>query len=328
MGKIELSQAIKDEHEKYFKETIYEKLKEKIATCNNDFLRWFYTYCDDEDRWKILAIGEYSELLEFQRELDRALVAQYPQYPTFKSMVSSKEGKVIRDDILSFFGYKKFTEIINDRKWSAYKFVCMAGVRVCPYCKRQYITPDISKSGRMRGDIDHFLAKSEYPHFSMSIYNWVLSCPLCNRSLKGARGFSDQAPSPYEYDYNEMYYFYADFGKLDCDDGCIRTVSVDPYIDEILDMFHIKDIYQVHSNVAKEFFQKSISYPPELIENLIGNTAINLYKNFSELRKVLLGYPCKENIDDEALGKLKSDLAIQAGLENELDLDGEKYNVD
>lgn len=328
MGKIELSQAIKDEHEKYFKETIYEKLKEKIATCDNDFLRWFYTYCDDEDRWKILAIGEYSELLEFQRELDSAFVARYPQYPTFKSMVSSKEGQAVRDDILSFFGYDKFTEVRSDLKWSAYKFAYMLGLRVCSYCKRQYITPYISKSGRMRGDIDHFWAKSEYPHFSMSIHNWVLSCPLCNRSLKGTRGFSNQAPSPYEYDYNEMYYFYADFGKLDCDDGCIRTVSVESDIDEILDMFHIKAVYQVHSNVAREFFQKSISYPPELIENLIGNTAINLYKNSSELRKVLLGYPCKENIDDEALGKLKYDLAIQAGLENELDLDGEKYNVD
>lgn len=28
------------------------------------------------------------------------------------------------------------------------------------------------------------------------------------------------------------------------------------------------------------------------------------------------------------LGNLKYDLAIQAGLENELDLEGEKYNVD
>ena len=328
MGKIELSQAIKDEHENYLKETIYEKLKEKIATCDNDFLRWFYTYCDNEDRWKILAIGEYSELLEFQRELDRAFAARYPQYLTFQSMVSSEEDKAVRDDILSFFGYDKFSRVKSDIKWSAYKFAYMLGMRVCPYCKRQYITPYICQDGRMRGDIDHFLAKSEYPHFSMSIYNWVLSCLLCNRSLKGSKGFSNQAPSPYEYDYNEMYYFYADFGKLDCDDGCIRTVSVDPHIDEILDMFHIKAVYQVHSNVAREFFQKSISYPPELIENLIGNTAINLYKNFSELRKVLLGYPCKENIDDEALGKLKYDLAIQAGLENELDLDGEKYNVD
>lgn len=328
MGKIELSQAIKDEHEKYFKETIYEKLKEKIATCDNDFLRWFYTYCDDEDRWKILAIGEYSELLEFQRELDRAFAARYPQYLTFQSMVSSEEDKAVRDDILSFFGYDKFSRVKSDIKWSAYKFAYMLGMRVCPYCKRQYITPYICQDGRMRGDIDHFLAKSEYPHFSMSIYNWVLSCLLCNRSLKGSKGFSNQAPSPYEYDYNEMYYFYADFGKLDCDDGCIRTVSVESDIDEILDMFHIKAVYQVHSNVAREFFQKSISYPPELIENLIGNTAINLYTNSSELRKVLLGYPCKENIDDEALGKLKYDLAIQAGLENELDLDGEKYNVD
>ena len=40
MGKIELSQAIKDEHENYFKKTIYEKLKKKIATCNNNFLRF------------------------------------------------------------------------------------------------------------------------------------------------------------------------------------------------------------------------------------------------------------------------------------------------
>lgn len=316
MSKIKLSIAIKIRHWKYFKEHIYERIEEKCSEVDNNILRWFYQYCNDKSRCMILAIGEYKELLNFQRELESAFELAFPNDGTFANVLDTHTE--IRDDIIAFFGYKYFTSTKNVGKWSAYEFVGMLGLRVCSYCNRQYITMYKANNGRMRADIDHFLPKSKYPYFSMSIYNLVLSCALCNRSFKGKKVLTENAPNPYEHDYNRMYYFYIDLPKIDCDDGCIRVVPAEESINEILSMFHIKQIYQVHSNIAKEFIQKSISYPPELVENLIKNTPINLYSNELKLQSALLGYPCKEDIYNDVLGKLKYDFAIQTGLANRL----------
>ena len=58
-------------------------------------------------------------------------------------------------------------------------------VRVCPYCNQQYIF-SVSQNSYL-GDFDHFLPKSIFPLFSLSLWNLVPCCKTCNQVYKGNR---------------------------------------------------------------------------------------------------------------------------------------------
>lgn len=57
-------------------------------------------------------------------------------------------------------------------------------VSICPYCNRQYTTAWDSDTGSARPQFDHFLPKSRYPYFAVSLMNLIPSCALCNQ-VKG-----------------------------------------------------------------------------------------------------------------------------------------------
>ncbi len=113
--------------------------------------------------------------------------------------VDNKGGKIVKlkysNYILNIFGYKTFcdrnsfvsnemttsknlSEIKNSlaTKWTPYTFVFMSGVRVCPYCNRQYITPIYQhineknnetngETHKLRPDLDHFFSKVQISLF-------------------------------------------------------------------------------------------------------------------------------------------------------------------
>jgi len=58
-------------------------------------------------------------------------------------------------------------------------------------------------------ELDHFLPKHKYPLFSMSAYNLVPSCKICNQSLKGEIEFNyEEFYSPFEEGIEESFRFY------------------------------------------------------------------------------------------------------------------------
>ena len=60
------------------------------------------------------------------------------------------------------------------------------GVRVCPYCNRNYIFLDERNKAC---EFDHFYPQSQYPLLAASFYNLIPSCSVCN-IWKGANQIS------------------------------------------------------------------------------------------------------------------------------------------
>ena len=87
----------------------------------------------------------------------------------------------------------KFKKAVNNilyyedhDNWKAYQLALDIACNTCPYCNRTYITTLGSDSRKfVRGDFDHFLAKSIYPFFRFSFYNLIPCCVICNRNAKG-----------------------------------------------------------------------------------------------------------------------------------------------
>lgn len=86
--------------------------------------------------------------------------------------------------------YDNFTSQKSSASWGSYKYLKQLGQYVCPYCNANYIhtiqaqVKLKSAGSRAMADLDHFIPKSLYPFFAISIYNLVPSCVYCNQRFK------------------------------------------------------------------------------------------------------------------------------------------------
>lgn len=247
--------------------------------------------------------------------------------PEKKQMIESQLSDKSCPDIKSFEKafydipdvYLTLTNMMDSRvfekTWSDYALVMLGGVKVCPYCNRQYVTPFLSGRGKVRADLDHFFSKRRYPYFSMSLYNLVPSCKQCNQSLKGSKEFSVGAIHPFEHDLDPNFRFRASpkWGRkgIRIDVQALITHHKIEHVEEYIDMFKLRPLYGYHVNHAEDIIEKKLMYPDELLLKLLPRTR---FKNLEEIRAFVIGYVADNNqINEEPLNKLRRDLAIQMG---------------
>ena len=62
-------------------------------------------------------------------------------------------------------------------------YVPLMGIKTCVYCNAQYAVTFVSKGGRdyAQFEVDHWKPKNKYPFLCISFYNFVPSCPSCNK---------------------------------------------------------------------------------------------------------------------------------------------------
>ncbi len=203
-------------------------------------------------------------------------------------------------------------------EWGAYAYVLSIGLKVCPYCNRNYITPLYSNKGKMRADLDHFLSKELYPYFSMSIYNLIPSCKFCNSSLKGTKEFTyNKNFNPYnETSVEDLYRFTYSPLTIDCFNGeedlDIR-IEYNEYIDDWEkiktnnDIFCIETQYQYHKDIIKNLIKKRFLYDEAYI-NYLAKTYSKLFLTKDDVVKLLLSSYDYQDVKNAPLGKLLKDI--------------------
>lgn len=223
-------------------------------------------------------------------------------------------------------GIHNYISISNkNQKWSAYMYLFKLGIKTCPYCNRQYITPIYSESnGRVRADLDHFYSKSKFPFFSMSLCNLVPSCKSCNSSLKGTSEFTyDKYLNPYERGFENLLKFDYKFNGIDFlkADGRIEVnlksmCSADENLVENAEnnvkCFKLDSLYSYyHSDEVKDMIVRRYTYSNEMLdeikselEKLLGRTGSK-----DEYLKFIFGnYSIEENFHEKPLSKLHKDI--------------------
>lgn len=88
-----------------------------------------------------------------------------------------------------------YEHVISQNKERAYRLTEMKGTNVCTYCNRQYVftVNKPKKKGLehiVRPELDHWYNKELYPLMSLSFYNLIPSCHICNSTTKGSTVFS------------------------------------------------------------------------------------------------------------------------------------------
>lgn len=207
--------------------------------------------------------------------------------------------------------------------WNAYMFVFSTGIRTCPYCNRQYITPVLTSSGQVRGTLDHFLVKSEHPYFSMSLYNLVPTCYSCNSSLKGDTKFDFRDISPYEESMDSYVRFHANIliNKPIHINVSTKSLIKEQMIKKHIDTYKLESQYNYHINQVEELILKRFSYSDEYIEDIRNKKLRNFKITKRKIKEQLIGYTEDQlKINDEPLSKFRRDIIEQLNFFDDSDL--------
>ncbi|OFD57549.1 hypothetical protein EXW31_28655 (plasmid) [Bacillus mycoides] len=179
--------------------------------------------------------------------------------------------------------YKYLTEEMR------HYILCSSEIRVCPYCNRQYITTyNKNKSLRSTSDLDHFYPKVAFQLYSLSLFNFIPACSICNSRFKRAKklkilylyemGFEDRVTfkvkPTYTYNINSLIGNTSDFDLvLELEDAHANNDELQGHIE----MFRLEEVYQSHKDFVQELLYKRKAYSPaykEMTEKLL-NTKLS-----------------------------------------------------
>ncbi len=150
--------------------------------------------------------------------------------------------------------------------------LCSSEIRVCPYCNRQYITT-YNKEDNLRStsDLDHFYPKSSFQLYSLTLFNFIPACSICNSRFKKARKLKIlylyekdiEDPITFKvkptvtYNINSLIGNTDDFDLvLEVNDNCAKNDEIQGH----LEMFRLEEVYQSHKDFVQELLYKRKAY--------------------------------------------------------------------
>ncbi len=196
----------------------------------------------------------------------------------------------------------------------AAEFVKDVGFVVCPYCSRNYIAPiSDGDSDFYRPDLDHFLAKSIYPYFSLCIYNLIPSCSACNCRIKGDVDFMNEG---YFHPYQDVVPegLFSLKGPQLLEGEKVDPNSVEIYLNttanekarKSADFFKLRSAYQIHKTEICDFVSSLRLIPDQLLEERAKLLSISV-----DTLKMTIGRSSKHDLltyRSRPLGKLMRDI--------------------
>jgi len=290
---------------------------------------------DDYSTLKDLLLSKPQELFDLNNQLMPHFISEYNddelddyvkakhtpnQYKSASQVQLINKYKPKLDILFEAFDYK---HTISQNKSLSYLITKNIGGNTCVYCNRQY-TFNIEKEGGRnddnrfaRPDLDHWFPESIYPLLSLSLYNLIPSCSVCNSSAKGDTIFR---LSTHVHPYITT--SYSPTWKFDyVDTGGNYEVRLDKLTDakEVATAaaFFLKEAYQCHSELElKDLITiakaNSGSYIPTLLKAIIENVG-SITKE--EAYRILFGTEMAEDkYDDRPMSKFKRDILEKLGI--------------
>ncbi|MCP1301264.1 hypothetical protein NK356_18965 [Chryseobacterium sp. S0630] len=180
--------------------------------------------------------------------------------------------------------YKQFfdNEVKNDQNYKKYSYgrwlTKILDIKVCPYCNHNYVftvnheykskIKDEKNNIFTRPQLDHFYSKRNHPLLSLSFYNLVPSCSVCN-SIKRDNKITF---SPYDITNRELYrisVFSKDGKKIDSK-WVTEKNEIKIKINCVLDNKEIE--HDENCNIEKlglnKIYEEHVDYVGEIIDKV------------------------------------------------------------
>lgn len=338
MIQLKLSDDILARHEEFVfganaqkKGRLYQKIIEAYQNEYDRYARNVYRFI--LTNFKDIILGDIQTLTRLKK--------------IYSYLINSISNSNVRTKLVADFEvfqneYKYFYKSVG---WNAYLYQKALGINICPYCATQFIFVYESDNGNTRGTLDHFIDKAKYPIFSISIYNLIPSCKICNSDFKGSKeatiknnytpfeeniieyitfkreiiNSQEEEISPItvidikkeqknEIDYVSMFLgINEDFNiKIDYSTA---PKDIARKIQGNIELFHIEEIYNAyHKSYIQDLIRKSYIYNHTYRTQLL-NSFNNFFQSEEELKMAIM--PTAEDDKKHVLGKLTRDIVYQ-----------------
>jgi hypothetical protein len=198
------------------------------------------------------------------------------------------------------------------------RFLKRLEIDTCPYCNRNY-TYSLSKSSKIKPELDHFYPKSKYPFLGLNFYNLIPSCQTCNGY--GAKHefdpFIEGLKSPYLINDNDFLFTYI-LKKLDYLSPLEGQSSVSIRFKRKVAgnnrILKLTKLYNMHGDHILELIVKSkLNYSENYREYLSSYNGLKF--SDSEIDRLLIGnYTSLFELHKRPFSKLYRDIALELGL--------------
>lgn len=242
---------------------------------------------------------------------------------------SSEYNRIIAN-LNDIFDYDKFAR--NYMGYGAYALVKKLNVNTCPYCNRQHTVIFHTSEGKTRAKLDHWLDKASYPYLSLSLYNLIPCCTVCNSDLKNITKFNFTSHiHPYLEGFENSFVFKTNITAADYKVGglnsfeldlhpSVRVDESDPYIIRVrnnIRTFCLTELYNCHKEVAGKVIEYIDETSEEHVDGLLtlkSKSGIPLFKSREDVLKRAFGIMHSKHFEKEAFSKLKRDISYEQGL--------------
>lgn len=187
-------------------------------------------------------------------------------------------------------------------------------IKSCPFCNNNYVY--YFQDGKNTiATLEHYYPKSKYPHLSLSFYNLIPSCYVCNTKFKGREKHVGNIIHPYIEDFDAKASFSVDVDGLPAKKDIQLKVylkSDDPRCIQSIDRFKLDKIYAEHSDIATEIWNNAQAYNEDRIQELYDNFYKQLGYTKEEVKNfVFCNYLDQKNINKRNHSKLTQDILKQ-----------------
>jgi hypothetical protein len=196
-----------------------------------------------------------------------------------------------------------------------------AGLRVCPYCNRNYIGLIDRSKGVAIHQLDHYYPQSLYPILALSYYNLIPSCAACNKMKLDVE---PEFPNPYDdrVRHQQAMKFKlnpagANFLTRDAEADLklhVVDASQQATLDKLKETFHLQEAYQDHKRDAREALLRHHLYSDDRLKE-IARMLFGSDNEVERVRSMVFGAPLNaDEIVHRSLGKLVFDVLEGADL--------------
>ena len=298
-----------------YRNKLSDLLKEQIKsyTETNIPLRNILLPLDDEDSVIKKLLTASPEELKQKNDL---LIQEINHLPD--------ENKVSLKFLEKMFDY---AGLISKNREFAYWLAEKIGRNTCTYCNRQYAMTVKRRRGKnkfiVRPEFDHWFPKKYYPLLSLSLYNLIPSCHVCNSSVKGQLMTDlDRYVHPYVKESIENDFKFKVIPSLSRKSKWQIKIKrkKNSKIDNTIKDMALEEIYARHIDLeVKDLMDFYEAYPEgylnSLIDEMLSKSRISM--NRQDAYRMLFGVEYEsDRFLDRPFSKLKRDILEQIGLKD------------
>ena len=225
--------------------------------------------------------------------------------------------KSVYDILEIVFNYDAFSKKTNNN-YSAYNLAEKLDVPTCPYCNRIYTKTVIKPAKITRPTFDHWYSKSDFPLLSLSFFNLIPSCNVCNSSVKGTDLFHLKTHfHPYcKFDKPEQKInFKFSYDHKDYSSFKFKIINENDYSKNSTNAFKLKEIYETHEEEITDLRRLRDIYSEKYLQMLKNNILKGTSTSDEEIYRLAFGTYIDETMfDRRPLSKMKKDILEELGI--------------